>query len=92
MTAPALREAIDAGAAASGRLVIDLEAVTFVDSSGIGALLHAQRLGCQSVVLANPTTLVRRVLPVTQLDRICPVYESRQDAIDHGPDPTVTSA
>ena len=41
-TAPALREHLD-GALATGDLIVDLSAATFVDSSVLGALLNARQ-------------------------------------------------
>ncbi|MFE2914376.1 STAS domain-containing protein [Kitasatospora indigofera] len=61
---------------ASPKLVIDLAAVTFCDSTGIGALLlartEADRQGV-TLYLANPTQARTRVLEITGIDRTIPV-------------------
>lgn len=91
-SAPALRAILEAATRASRHLVIDLESVTFIDSTGMGALVHARRLGCEWVALVNPAAMVRNVLRITQLDRLFPVFESRQDAIDNRPESTLPSS
>ncbi len=53
-------------------LVLDLAGITFIDSTGIGALVE---LACQSsdagrdFVIANPSARVRRILEVTGLEQ-----------------------
>ncbi len=58
------------------RLVIDLSAVTFIDSGGLSLLVilngkQTERGG--TTVLANPTPFVRRVLAITALDQVMEV-------------------
>jgi anti-anti-sigma factor len=66
-TCPALRRALYLAAESSRRLVVDLTRVTFLDSSGIGALLdaHLQRRHRAPVVLVGAVGMVRRVLEVS---------------------------
>jgi anti-anti-sigma factor len=64
------------------RLVIDLTQVSFADSAGLGALIGAHRRaeaegGGVSIVGATPQ--VRRVLKLTQLDRLFEVCDSLAD-------------
>ena len=50
---------------------LDLSAVTFVDSSGIGALVQARRVaekGGARIVLVNPSHTVVRVLALVGLE------------------------
>jgi anti-sigma B factor antagonist len=67
--APLLIEAVPEG---GEPLVIDLEAVGFMDSSGLRALLAA-RQGClesgRPFALARPSDAVRRVLELVDLER-----------------------
>jgi anti-anti-sigma factor len=52
-------------------LRVDMTGVTFLDSSGLGALVRARRDAAErgvSVVLVNPTSTVRKVLTITGLD------------------------
>jgi anti-anti-sigma factor len=56
-----------------GRLIIDLAAVGFLDTSAIHAFLqvrHALPPRCP-VVLRSPQPVVRRVFELTGLDQIC---------------------
>jgi len=65
----ALQDCVAQGAR---RLVIDLSATTFVDSSGLGALVSALRKlpGPGSLVLRGVTPPVERALRLARLDRI----------------------
>lgn len=67
--APILAEAVPAG---GEPLVIDLESVGFMDSSGLRALLEARQLCLESgrpFALARPSDAVRRVLELVDLER-----------------------
>jgi anti-sigma B factor antagonist len=65
-------------------IVIDLEAVSMVDSSGIALLLNAFRrldhTGRQ-LAIACPMGSPRRAFELTALDRQLPMHETRQDAL-----------
>jgi anti-sigma B factor antagonist len=69
----ALREAL---AARPAQIVIDMAAVTFIDSSGLGVLIaafkRAQDSGIQ-LALQAPTGRVLRVLELTGLHRALPI-------------------
>ena len=49
------------------RLVFDLTAVTFLDSSGIAVLVRSTQQA-NTVAIRNPSTIVRRVIEYTGLD------------------------
>src|SRR3954466_10315914 len=58
---------------AAGGLVIDLAEVTFIDSSGLRALLLAASNGhpdLPPVVLATPSTAVSEIFALTGVDRL----------------------
>jgi anti-sigma B factor antagonist len=78
---PELNTALSSPARA---IVVDLEAVSLVDSSGLALLLNAFRrldhTGRQ-LAIACPTGSPRRAFELTTLDRQLPVYETRQDAL-----------
>jgi anti-anti-sigma factor len=66
------------------RLVVDLSAVPFVDSSGLGALigaLKAARLAGGDCRIARPNDQVRYILQVSTLDRVLTPYTSVEDAL-----------
>ena len=66
-------------------LIIDLSEVPFMDSAGLGALIGAIRRvregeGDVAVVSTNPG--LNKLLHTTGFDRIVPVVESLEDALD----------
>lgn len=65
------------------RLVVDLGAVTFIDSTGLGVLIEARsRLENHAAfLLAAPGLETRRALEVSGLDRHFAVYASVEEAL-----------
>lgn len=83
--APALRDAIT-GVASDGspRVVIDMEGVSFVDSTGLGSVIAALkqiRRQQGELRLAAPNQQVRVVLELTTLDRVFPYYATVEEAL-----------
>lgn len=71
--APELRRVLAAAIVTGGRIAVDLERVTFIDSSGLRALVDAQRTADEfgvdlAVVAATPA--VARLLGLTDLDHL----------------------
>lgn len=70
--------------ASTGRLVIDLSEVPFMDSAGLGALIggirRAREAGGQVAVACSRPTLTR-LLHTTGFDRIVPVTETIEESI-----------
>ncbi len=88
LAAPRLREIV-AQSVASGhpRVVVDLSATTFMDSSGLGALVAGLRTTRQSggnLRIANLTPQVEMVLTLTNLYRVLRPYASVDDALGAG--------
>lgn len=85
-TEPDLSAAFDNdGVVDSGRLVVDLSSVSFMDSTALGLLVRAVNElvdggGDARVVL--PRTMARRIFEITMLDRVLPVSPSRDAALD----------
>lgn len=54
------------------RLVVDLTDTGFIDGSGMGAIARASRQApdCQ-IVLRSPSPVARRMIELTEIDRIC---------------------
>ncbi|GAA2230472.1 STAS domain-containing protein [Streptomyces nogalater] len=70
--------------AATARTVISLSAVTFIDSSGINALItahHAARRSGGWLRLAGPVASVLRVIQIVGLDSIIPCYATLPHAL-----------
>ncbi|GAA4803626.1 STAS domain-containing protein [Streptomyces ziwulingensis] len=84
-TVPQLQQALESGREASaGRTVLDFQAVTFMDSSGINALVAAHRSARASggwVRLAGPTEPVLRVIQIVGLDAVITCHPSLQQAL-----------
>ena len=75
-----------AEAVASGlrRLVVDLDEVTFIDSSGLGALiggLKAARQAGGDLRIARPPEQATVALKLTSLDRVFRIYGTVEEAL-----------
>jgi anti-sigma B factor antagonist len=85
-TAPALSDAFaDAVADAGDRLVIDLSAVSFMDSTALGLVVRAvNEIGDRGgdVRLVLPVESARRIFEITTLDRVLPIEASLAEALD----------
>lgn len=71
-------------ASAGDTVVVDLESVSFMDSTALGTLVRAvreveSRAGGIRVVL--PESTARRIFEITTLDRVLPVSPSRNEAL-----------
>lgn len=79
-----VREQLLAAAArAPDRLIVDLEDVTFIDSTGLGVLIEARaRLANRrAFMLVAPNVETRRALEISGLDRHFGVHGSLDDAL-----------
>jgi anti-anti-sigma factor len=76
-TAPTLRTCLEHSAADScGKVVLDLSGVTFLDSSGIAAIVRTHRTLAgtdRRLVLRNPRRAVQRVLTISGIDGVIDV-------------------
>jgi anti-sigma B factor antagonist len=86
-TAPALRDrlfsAIEAG---QHRLVIDLSAISFLDSVGLATIVHAkQRLPEEGrmALAIDPSSYVMLVLESSGLPKVLDLAETRAEAVEH---------
>ncbi len=87
VSAKQLREAVD-GLVSAGtvKIVVDLAGTTFLDSSGLGALIAALKTTRQAggdLRIARPTEAVTTVLELTNLDRVLRPRDSVEEAF-HG--------
>lgn len=84
VSAPAVKARIDELAVGGDvRIVIDLQGVGFMDSSGLGALIGGLKTARQAggdVRIAHPGEQVRAVLRLTNLDRILAPYDTVDEA------------
>jgi anti-sigma B factor antagonist len=86
VAAPRLKGAIEDVVDRGGtHVVVDLSAVTFMDSSGLGALIAALKKARQSqgdLRIAGVNEQVGTVLQLTNLDRVLRPFESVEAASD----------
>ncbi|WP_425099915.1 STAS domain-containing protein [Tropicibacter sp. S64] len=68
---------------AADRVILDLEQVDFIDSSGLGAIVAAMKLmpSGRKLELAALTPTVDKVFRMTRMDSIFPIHESVGSAI-----------
>jgi stage II sporulation protein AA (anti-sigma F factor antagonist) len=67
-------------------LLIDLSKVTFIDSSGLGAILgrYKKIQGLKGkIVLVGPHSQVKRILNVSGINTIIGIYEDKKSALNH---------
>jgi anti-anti-sigma factor len=84
-SAPAVKMAL-ANAARDGlrAVVVDLSLVEFMDSSGLSALvsgMKALRKEGGALTICNANAQIRTALRLTMLDRVFPVYENLDKAL-----------
>ena len=81
--ATAFRATIDSTVSQTPRVVVDLSATTFMDSSGLGALVSGLKTCRQAggdLRIAAAGEQVRTVLKLTNLDRILRPHATVEDA------------
>lgn len=72
------------------KVVIDLEKVSFFDSSGLGyliVLIKQVRMNKGFIALCNPNSLVKRLLSTIRIERYIGIYDSLDDAVEQGLNP-----
>jgi anti-sigma B factor antagonist len=86
-TAPAVRErlgaAVDSGATS---IVVDLRKVTFMDSIGLAAIVHARsrlRAGGRLALVVARDSYTQLVLEITGMPRALAIFEDRDEALEH---------
>jgi anti-sigma B factor antagonist len=84
-TAPDFARGLDAALARGAtNVVLDLDGVEFIDSTGLSVLLNGlrgvtRRQGRMALVVSNPTVL--RLFEVTRLDDTFDIHRTREDAV-----------
>jgi anti-sigma B factor antagonist len=87
-TSPTVRASlIEASERGDHRIIVDLTRVEFLDSTGLGALIGAQRRATEfggDVRLVVKEGQILRLLRITGLLRVLSVYPTLDDAINDG--------
>ncbi len=70
-------------AAGHQRIVLNLELATFIDSSGLGAIVAARRaLGTEgAIVLCGLTDATSPILRLTRMDRVFEIHATEAEAL-----------
>jgi anti-sigma B factor antagonist len=86
-TAPRLREVLlELHQAARDLVIVEMSAADFMDSSGLGALLSGVKRAAAAggvLVLAGAPERVLRVLRVTGVVQVLPVFATLDEALAH---------
>lgn len=65
------------------RVILNLEQVQFIDSSGLGAIVASMKAmgASRTLALAGLTPTVEKVFRLTRMDSVFPLYVSLEDAL-----------
>ena len=66
--------------------MVDLSSVTFIDSTAIGSILAAGRTlrkAGGALALVSPGDSTRKLLELVGVDRVLPVYDTTERALEH---------
>jgi anti-sigma B factor antagonist len=77
---PELDETFADALSASARVVVDLSETTFMDASGIAALVEAHKRAGQhggAVIVRSPSAMTRRLLAITGVDGLVTIESER---------------
>ena len=83
-TSRIFREALVEAVESRRHLIVDLSAVSFLDSTGLGVLVHTQKRIAtthKSMSLVGPTGMVAKVLRITRIDEAIPVHPNLDTAV-----------
>lgn len=64
-------------------LILDLEEVDFIDSSGLGAIVASLKMlgGKGDLLIAGPSDKVMGLFRLTRMDRVFQVFKTRDEAL-----------
>ena len=82
-TAPVLRERLTQVLANPRSVIVDLDGVGFMDSTGLGVLVAAYNRAVATgamLVLSRPQRIVRNALRLVQVDAVIHVYDTLDEA------------
>ena len=68
------------------KIIINLEKVSFFDSSGLGylvVLIKQVKMNQGNIVFCAPNNLVRRLLNTIRIDKYVNIFDSQAEALEH---------
>jgi stage II sporulation protein AA (anti-sigma F factor antagonist) len=68
------------------RIIINLEKVSFFDSSGLGylvVLIKQVKMNQGHIVFCSPNNLVKRLLSTIRIDKYVKIFDSQKEAMEH---------
>ena len=71
-----LREVMEDAVRLSSHLIVDVAEMTFIDSSGLSALVHAHRCAVDAggdLIIRRPSPTLKRLLSITHLETVLAV-------------------
>lgn len=82
----AFKESMRAETEGVPSVILNLEQVEFVDSSGLGAIVAAMKLmgNPRAMALAGLTPTVEKVFRLTRMDSVFPLFTSLDEALADG--------
>ena len=79
VSAAHLREVMEDALGRSCHLIVDVADMTFIDSSGLSALVHAHRQAADaggSMTVRHPSSTLKRLLSITRLETVLVVDDA----------------
>jgi anti-sigma B factor antagonist len=79
---------LTAHAVSGARIIVNLAELTFIDCSSLRELISVRARAQQAggdLALADPQPIVLRLLLLTGMISLCPVFTSMHDAVNGGP-------
>jgi anti-anti-sigma factor len=80
-TADRLRDALNSELDSTQQTIVNLEECSFIDSVGLSVLIAAAQQAGHTLAIASPSAAVRRLVEITQLDSLIPVFDSEAEAL-----------
>jgi anti-sigma B factor antagonist len=80
-TVPILERALDSALASTYPIIVDFEATSYIDSTGLHVLLRARRRHAEILAAAAPAPTLRRVFELTHVDQAIPLYPTLRAAM-----------
>lgn len=80
-----LKELFEETRTQGGPVVVDMSNLKYINSYGLGALVHILRNSPQGVRLCCVPSKVLDVLELAKLDRFFSIYLSREEALEEDP-------